>query len=178
MNLSRLATGGLRYVVANVVGVSVALASAGSAVAQVRSGSTNQAPYSEGQADAGERLYRDECSSCHLATLQGTSEAPQLVGPNFRAQWGGRPVREFLAYLRSSMPPRSTGSLDENQYASVAAYLLRANGVEPGPERLSFASAGSSSRVSDVRPHAARGELRRSYRPLLAAPGPGRLQRL
>ncbi|HSH75116.1 MAG TPA: PQQ-binding-like beta-propeller repeat protein, partial [Longimicrobiales bacterium] len=94
------------------------------------------------QADAGRNLYEDECASCHLSTLRGTLEAPELAGPNFLAQWGNRPVRALLSYLQGNMPPRASGSLDAEGYARIAAYILRTNGVGAGGVPLTSASAG------------------------------------
>ena len=106
--------------------------------------STSQAVFTTEQAQAGLVVYRTACSQCHLENLRGRFEAPELAGPNFRAQWGGVPVRELLDYVRETMPVAAPASLSDEEYAAVVAYMLSANGFAPGPIRLGFASAGSA----------------------------------
>ena len=102
---------------------------------------SQQASYTDQQANAGISLYQTACAACHLADLQGGT-APQLSGANFRNSWGSRPASQFLQYVRSSMPPGGEGSLTEDEYSAVAAYIMSQNGIDPGPAPLSFASAG------------------------------------
>jgi alcohol dehydrogenase (cytochrome c) len=94
------------------------------------------------QAEAGAEVYSRACAACHLPNLQGATDAPQLAGANFRAQWGHRPVTELLDYVRRTMPPQAPNSLTPEQYAAVTAYLLRENGALPGDEPLTTVSAG------------------------------------
>ncbi len=99
--------------------------------------SAGQAAYTADQADAGLDLYRRECASCHRTDLQGSFEAPALTGSSFRLAWGVRPASEFLAYLQQAMPIGAAGSLGAAEYAAVASYLLRENGVPPARSPLS-----------------------------------------
>ena len=101
-----------------------------------------QAPYSEAQAQAGEEVYMSACASCHLSNFQGSGEAPALAGPDFLNLWGPQPVNELLELVAASMPPTTPGSLDEDEYAAVVAYLLSQNGVEADGTPLGFASSG------------------------------------
>ncbi len=101
-----------------------------------------QAPYSEAQAQAGEEVYMSACASCHLSNFQGSDEAPALAGPDFLNAWGPQPVNELLELVAASMPPTAPGSLEEDEYAAVVAYLLNQNGVEASGTPLGFASSG------------------------------------
>ena len=101
-----------------------------------------QGIYTAEQADAGAQVYRLACASCHLADLQGDADATALVGPNFRTQWGNRPVTELLQGISRSMPLGAGGSLSDAEYAAVTAYLLRENAVPPGAVPLSLALDG------------------------------------
>ena len=101
-----------------------------------------QASYDADQAELGARIYQNSCASCHLATLRGDFEAPELAGPNFRRKWGTRPVSELLQYSRQAMPAQTPGSLSDEEYASLVAYLMEANGVAPRGALLSFSSRG------------------------------------
>lgn len=101
-----------------------------------------QTPYTAEQAQAGLAVYRAACSACHLESLQGRFEAPELAGPNFRAQWSDVPVTELLNYIRETMPVTEPASLSDDEYAAIVAYMLSENGVLPGPTRLRYSSDG------------------------------------
>ena len=103
-------------------------------------GAQTGAGYSAEQAEAGRLVYERACAACHLTTLQGAFEAPELAGPNFRNRWGDRPAGELLDYVRATMPP-SGDRPDEAGYAAVVAYLLQRNGFEAGPAPLGGAAA-------------------------------------
>ena len=95
--------------------------------------------YTAEQAEAGEAIYQRSCSGCHLPNLRGSFEAPQLAGPNFRLNWGGRSVADLREAL-GTMPPQTTTPLTDGQYAALAAYLLRENGMEAGASPLELTS--------------------------------------
>lgn len=106
--------------------------------------SARQAAYTAEQAQAGVAVYRAVCSQCHLESLRGDFEAPELAGPNFLTQWADVPVTELLDYVRATMPVEEPASLSDEEYAAVVAYMLRENGVLPGTTRLSFSSDGQT----------------------------------
>ncbi len=101
-----------------------------------------QASYTESQAQAGAILYQQNCSTCHLADLQGAFEAPALNDGNFRTNWSNRNVTELQDLLDRTMPPQAPGSLSEEEYSALVAFLLAENAV-PGSDRtLSLTSPG------------------------------------
>ena len=100
-----------------------------------------QAGFTAAQAEAGEETYAQRCAACHLPSLQGSFEAPQLAGPNFRLSWGGRSVAELREALER-MPPEATAPMADDEYSALAAYLLSQNGVSASAVALSFASPG------------------------------------
>jgi alcohol dehydrogenase (cytochrome c) len=108
-----------------------------------------QASYAAIQASAGEQLYRDNCAVCHLNNLQGSFEAPALNDSNFRSNWRNQSVTELLDLLNRTMPPQAPGSLNEQQYLQLIAYLLAANDIpagtalEPGANSVVFLGPGS-----------------------------------
>jgi alcohol dehydrogenase (cytochrome c) len=103
--------------------------------------------YTAEQARAGQAAYRDNCASCHAANLSGR-EGPQLAGSNFLAQWGEKSAGDLIAYMRRAMPPGgAAGSLPEQTYLNLAAFILESNGAKPGPQALA-AAAGFSIRAS------------------------------
>ena len=102
----------------------------------------DQASFSEAQAAVGAEVYTSACAACHLPGLQGSSEAPELAGPNFRAQWGNRPAGDLLTYVRRTMPPTAPGSISDEEYAAVVAYMMRSNGASQRDETLTFSTQG------------------------------------
>src|SRR5258708_20274956 len=84
------------------------------------------------QASAGHAAYQAHCASCHLVNLAGRNEAPPLAGSNFMNTWGARSTRELLTYIQTTMPPGSTGKLDQQTYLEIAASLLEANAALAG----------------------------------------------
>ena len=82
-----------------------------------------QAPYTAAQAEAGEAIYATACASCHLTNFQGAGEAPALAGPDFLNLWGPEPIGGLIELVALTMPPTSPGSLTDEEYAGVVAYL-------------------------------------------------------
>ena len=74
-----------------------------------------QGTYTSTQAEAGEVLYNEACAVCHLEDFQGSFEAPELAGPNFRNIWGGRPIGDHLELISTTMPPGEIGSLSDGE---------------------------------------------------------------
>jgi alcohol dehydrogenase (cytochrome c) len=103
------------------------------------------------QAEAGRSLYQGRCSSCHAPDLGG-NEAPQLSGSNFMAAWGTRTAGELVGYIQKSMPPGNPGSLDEQSAVNLAAFILAANGAQPGNQALTAAAAFPIRSVANGRP--------------------------
>jgi len=93
-------------------------------------------PYTIAQAEAGRLTYERACATCHMSNLSGAFEAPELAGPNFRQAWGRRPIAELIHFVSTTMPPDDPGSLGDDGYARVIAYVLQANGVLPGSQAL------------------------------------------
>lgn len=90
--------------------------------------------YSEEQSTTGQQIYEQRCASCHGFNLEGFELAPSLSGNFFTRRWGAGPA-DNLARNVQRMPPNEAG-LSEGQVASVLAYILSRNGVEPGANLL------------------------------------------
>jgi len=99
------------------------------------------ATYTLGQATAGRVAYEASCAECHLSTMEGSFEAPELAGPNFRTYWNGVPASELFEMV-TAMPPGEEGSLSDEVYASIAAYILSRNGFAPGDAALTVDGPG------------------------------------
>jgi alcohol dehydrogenase (cytochrome c) len=98
-----------------------------SAIAQQDTG-----PFIQAQASEGHSEYSAACASCHQENLAGGGEAPSLAGGNFLKSWGERSTRELYDYLHSAMPLGKGGSLSDQTYQNIVAFLLEANGATAG----------------------------------------------
>ena len=92
--------------------------------------------YSETQAKRGEATYLEACARCHRDDLKGQELSPSLVGAAFTFRWRDQGVNDLFTSLRSSMPSESPGSLSDQAYVDVVAFLLSANHYPAGDEEL------------------------------------------
>lgn len=96
------------------------------AVAQARS--TMTGVYTAEQAVKGREVFNSNCLGCHTtATHQG---------PAFQNKWFGRPLFDLFDYVSQAMPKAAPGSLTEDEYVWVTAYILRLNGMPAGRTEL------------------------------------------
>lgn len=109
-----------------LVSVSVSALLSGSAVA------LENGPFTAPQANAGRSQYVANCAGCHKFDLKGAGEAPALAGTGFMGAWGNRGARELYSTIQASMPYNNGNSLDVSTYQNITAYLLSANGAQPG----------------------------------------------
>ena len=86
------------------------------------------ATYSPVQAERGEAVFRRSCATCHPAA--------EFIGQRFVESWNDRRLFDFYALVRSTMPLNDPGSLKDDEYLAVLAYLLRANHARAGLDSL------------------------------------------
>ena len=116
-----------------------AAAAASTAAATQAGRSTGRSPqFTAEQAAAGKAAFISSCAVCHGNTLADGTYAPPLAGAYFRNKWAGMTVRSFYDHSRT-MPPAAPGSLADEAYADIVAYVLEVNGSQPGDTRLSSA---------------------------------------
>lgn len=100
------------------------------------SAAQNAAPaITAAQAAAGQGAYQARCASCHLADLGGRNEASPLAGAAFMNVWRTRSTKDLYDYIRTSMPPGGA-TLGADEYLTITAFILRANGAAPGATAL------------------------------------------
>ena len=104
-------------------------------------GQQDTGPFIQAQASAGHGEYSAACASCHQENLAGGGEAPSLAGGNFLKSWGERSTRELYDYLHSAMPLGKGGSLSDQTYQNIVAFLLEANGATAGGQPLTAQTA-------------------------------------
>ena len=84
--------------------------------------------YSVLQADRGREAFRGICSECH-----STSD---FRGDDFEWQWRRQTVWDFYRKVTRTMPEESPGSLSDQVYTDVIAYILRINDYASGGAEL------------------------------------------
>ena len=94
--------------------------------------------FTAAQATRGKDTYAQSCASCHGANVDDGEFAPPLKGPDFRGRWGGKPVDAVFTEMSTRMPPAAPGSLGDDKYADVLAFLLQENAVAPAAIDLPF----------------------------------------
>jgi mono/diheme cytochrome c family protein len=96
--------------------------------AQTAPRSTMAGVYTVDQATKGREVFNGMCLGCHTtASHQGTA---------FQLKWFGRPLFDLYDYLSQAMPKTAPGSLTEDEYVWVTAYILRLNGMPAGKVEL------------------------------------------
>jgi|GEM_PF-1439259 len=132
----------------------LALASACGATDAKNGGNARQSPanFSE-QVSRGAEVYAAHCGSCHGKGGAGTASAPALGGPKALPLEppSGAAVRksqfvtvaDVATFVVQNMPGDAPGSLSEDDYFAVLAFVLQANGIDLGQKKLDSALATS-----------------------------------
>ncbi len=84
--------------------------------------------FTAAQAARGREVYTNACARCHVTT--------QHSGATFAATWNNRRVFDLYDILYNTMPLDDPGSLSEQEYADVVAYILQLNGHPAGKGQL------------------------------------------
>lgn len=120
-----------------VFGVGLCLASLMPLSAQAQDAPSAIAGFTAEQVAAGEREYRRSCLDCHGANLDdGEFGGPPLIGMSFQDKWFDMNAAALYGFTAAAMPPDRPGRLSAETYASLVAYILSENGLEPGDTPL------------------------------------------
>ncbi len=91
--------------------------------------STMAGVFTAEQATQGREVFIGTCTGCHTPAAH--------TGVVFTSKWVGRSVDDLFTYIRNTMPKVAPGSLSEDEYVWVTAYLLKLNGMPAGKAELS-----------------------------------------
>ena len=92
--------------------------------------STRSGVYTEVQAAEGAKTYDTICSKCHA------NPTNPLKGQRVIQAFSGHPLYQIWTYITTNMPQSAPGTLPQQQYADVLAYILKINGYPAGNEAL------------------------------------------
>jgi mono/diheme cytochrome c family protein len=100
-------------------------------------GGSASVSFTADQVTRGSDIYAERCVQCHGDTLDnGEFGGAPLNGSYFRKHWGGGSVAALVAFMKAKMPPDRPGSLTDQSYAELAAFLLDGNGYPKGDKEL------------------------------------------
>jgi len=94
--------------------------------------------FTKDQVNKGRQTYRQRCADCHGPQLKGKHPSPGLTGSRFDLTWRGKSA-DVLAFHVRRMPPAAVaepGTLNDDDYTNILAYVLQYNGFEPGEDAL------------------------------------------
>ena len=95
--------------------------------------------YTAEQAVRGEASYKQNCSRCHGASLEGT-QGNGLVGKDFMDRWREDSMGSLFQFVSESMPPIRRGQgrplISIPTYLDIVAFVLSKNDFPAGPAPL------------------------------------------
>jgi glucose dehydrogenase/plastocyanin len=91
-------------------------------------GRTPKSSYTNEQVQRGKDRYSQNCSRCHGDGLDGSGQAPPLLGPTFISHWGSRSLAELFGKISTTMPSDNPGNLSPEAYLDITEFLLYSNG--------------------------------------------------
>ena len=84
--------------------------------------------FSTVQADRGQAAFGEHCAVCH--------ETTELSGTDFEYRWRRQTAWNLYRYVSQAMPEDLPGSLEDDVYVDLVAYLLQGNGYPAGDTEL------------------------------------------
>lgn len=91
--------------------------------------------YTEAQAERGQTVFKNVCAECH--------EMEDLTNSDFRQNWDGSTLYELFDLIRTTMPDENPGTLTQQQYVDVTAYVLQINKLPAGETEFTGEETGA-----------------------------------
>ncbi len=126
-----------------IIGILLVSALTQAALAQEREHKTVwDGAFTAAQEARGREAYAVHCTSCHADDLSGGA-GPALKGEQFMDNWREDSVKSLFTFIQTRMPLRAAGSLSQETYLDIVAYVLSANMFPAGSKELSTDALGS-----------------------------------
>src|SRR6476660_5924270 len=93
--------------------------------------------YTDAQAMRGEEAYMANCARCHEGECP---EGPPLSMMIFTERWREENLSFLFGFMKTRMPAKAEGSLEENVYLDILTYILKKNEYPAGKAELTLAS--------------------------------------
>ncbi len=91
--------------------------------------------YTTAQAERGLTVFKKVCSECH--------EPQDFTNADFHGEWNGRSLFDLYENVRTTMPDETPGTLTQQQYEDVLAYMLQLNKAPAGANEFRADSASA-----------------------------------
>ena len=101
----------------------------------------NAGPFNAAQVNAGRTAFAANCMVCHGDNLSGLGEAPAIAGKAFMVNFGTHTTKELFDTIKTEMPFGAPGSLPDETYTNLVAFILHANGAATGSTALTPTTA-------------------------------------
>ena len=98
-------------------------------------------PFNAAQVDAGHSAFVANCMVCHGDTMSGSGEAPAIAGRGFMVTFGNKSSKDLFDIVKGEMPFGTAGSLSDETYTNLIAFILHANGARTGTTALTPTTA-------------------------------------
>jgi mono/diheme cytochrome c family protein len=99
--------------------------------------------FTQAQAGEGKEIYESKCAFCHAPDLTGRA-GPALKGKFFASPSHKYKVGDIFTIVAQNMPATAPGSLSNEEYAKIMAFILEQNGYPAGEQALTFDAAKDS----------------------------------
>jgi alcohol dehydrogenase (cytochrome c) len=106
-------------------------------------------PFDAAQVDAGRNAYVAYCLGCHGDTLSGSADTPPIAGKAFLVGFGTKTTKELFDIIKTGMPKNTPGSLSDETYTALVAFLLHASGAAAGTVALTPTTAVRISSIAN-----------------------------
>lgn len=110
----------MRLLVLGILGTTLIACGGSSSAAKAPAPATIDA-----QVAMGEKEFGEHCAACHGDKGQGGDKAPALVGPKALDDY--KNAKQAFDYTKANMPPDKGGSLSDDEYWSIVAFLVKKN---------------------------------------------------
>jgi mono/diheme cytochrome c family protein len=130
----------VKFASAVCVGVLALALSASVSLRAQQTRTVKEGVYTAAQATRGQATFQMRCAVCHGDMLEGLA-GPPLTGDVFLGPRDKQPVADLFDKIHNTMPADAPGTLEPQQVADLASFILQANKFPAGKAELGTDSA-------------------------------------